>query len=30
MTVGKKVTVRGKINSVGEVMGYSLDVYSIP
>ena len=30
MKVGKKVTVRGKITSVGEVMGYSLDIYSIP
>ena len=30
MTVGKTVTVRGKITSIGEVLGYSMDIYSIP
>ena len=29
MSVGDTVTLRGKCTSVGEVMGYSLDVYSI-
>lgn len=30
MTIGKSVTVRGKITAVGEVLGYSMDIYSIP
>ena len=30
MTVGKTITVRGKITGVGEVLGYSMDIYSIP